>query len=74
MNVSAVNFTSGKVVGAQLKVPNPKGVVKIENPYKISDILPLSVGLGVGLTFAYFLKTGKLFPKSQNLKNFIAIA
>lgn len=70
MKVSAVSFTSAKAVRSSEKCVNKP----CSNPYKISDILPVTVGLSAGLMVAYILKTGKLDAAGKSLKKFMKIA
>lgn len=84
MKVSAVSFASAKVstsavnslnegLGVNpLKVTKPKrNHVKFN---KVSDILPVTVGLGAGLMVAYGIKSGKLKEAKNLVKNFMRIA
>jgi len=84
MKVSAVSFASAKVYTSAVNslneslnanstmVSKPK-----RNPVKfnkVSDILPVTVGLGTGLMVAYGIKTGKLKEAKNLVKNFMRIA
>ena len=73
MKVSAVSSTSLANYGSSKKV-NVKPVSQPCNPYRISDILPVTVGLGAGLMVAYAVKSGKLDPAVEKLKTFVKIA
>ena len=84
MKISAVSFTSAKVPTSAVNSlneglgVNPALVTKPKrNPVKfnkVSDILPVTVGLGAGLMIAYGIKTGKLNEAKNLVKNFMRIA
>lgn len=78
MYISAVSFTSGRVPNSVINTANEEvsSVAKRKSVKfnRVSDILPVTVGLGVGLMVAYGLKTGKLDGVKNSVKNFMRIA
>lgn len=74
MKVSAVSFTSAMGSGHSKKVVQPCVQPCVNSYNKASDMLPVSVGLGAGLMFAYALKTGKLDVAAKKIKKLVGIA
>lgn len=74
MKVSAVSFTSGAAPKCSKNVAKTNAQPCASSYNRVSDILPLTVGLGAGLMVAYALKTGKLDPVAQKIKGFMKIA
>ncbi len=73
MKVSAVSFTSAAGSGVSAKCKSKKSAQVCNNPYRLADIMPITVGLGAGLMLAYTLKTGKLDPVVRKFKGFSQI-
>ena len=74
MKVSAVSFTSGTNSKGSKKVVQPCTQPCTCNYNRVSDILPVTVGLGAGLMFAYALKTGKVEAAGKKVKSFVGLA
>ena len=78
MYISAVSFTSGRVPNSVSNTVNEEfsSVAKRKSVKfnKVSDILPVTVGLGAGLMVAYGIKSGKLKEAKNLVKNFMRIA
>lgn len=69
MKVTAVNFTSARVRSTCIK-PSETNTNKKINPYRVSDILPMSIGFGAGLSLAYLFLIGK----PDGVKKFLKLA